>query len=80
MVVRPSSTEVAVISEGGALDSPIAVATDSPSSTCAWQQLSARRLGTGLRRHDPRALGQALHGREAEHAGVGIPVRKQKQG
>jgi hypothetical protein len=44
------------------------------------ERLSARRLWTGLGRHDPRALGQTLQGREAEHTDVGVPTRRQKQG
>jgi hypothetical protein len=34
----------------------------------------------GLDGHDPGALGQALQGREAEHAGISMPTRRQNQG
>jgi hypothetical protein len=51
-----------------------------PLFSLRLERLSTRRLGVGLGRHDPRALGQALQGREAEHASVDMPTRRQNQG
>jgi hypothetical protein len=48
-----------------------------PLLNLRWKRLGAQGLGTRLGRHDPRTLGQAFQGREAEHADVGIPTRRQ---
>jgi hypothetical protein len=44
------------------------------------ERLGARGLRTRLGRHAPRAMGQALQRRKAEHAGVGIPTRRRNRG
>jgi hypothetical protein len=75
VTVLPSSTPV-VVASGVARPTPPPRWPRPTPLDLHRERLGAWRLETGLGGHDPRAQGQALQGREAEHVGVGMPTRR----